>query len=100
MAQMLGVIQCRCCSGFPVETIQCLFVLGVFLRQELQRDIAAQASVLRLVDHTHPTAAELLCDFVVGNGLADHTRHLRLEVINALVWATAASIFNSRPFVP
>ncbi len=24
------------------------------------------------VDYTHPTAAELLCDFVVGDGLADH----------------------------
>ncbi len=23
-------------------------------------------------DHTHATAPELLCDFVVGNGLVDH----------------------------
>ncbi len=34
--------------------------------------IAAQAGVLGLPDHTHPTAAELLCDLVVGDGLAEH----------------------------
>ena len=28
--------------------------------------------VLGLVDHTHPTTTQLLCDFVVGDGLADH----------------------------
>jgi hypothetical protein len=68
----MRVVQCRCCSGFPLEPLQSLFVLGVFLRQELQSDIATQAGVLCLIDHTHPTAAELLCDFVVGDGLADH----------------------------
>ncbi len=47
-------------------------ILGKLLRQELQGHIAAQAGVLSLVDHTHPTTAELLQDFVVGNGLADH----------------------------
>ena len=30
------------------------------------------AGVLGLVDHTHPTAAKLFCDFVVADGLADH----------------------------
>ena len=34
--------------------------------------VAAQAGVLCLVDYTHPTAAQLLCDFVVGDSLADH----------------------------
>jgi len=46
--------------------------LGELLRQELQGHIAAQAGVLSLVDHTHPTTAQLLCDFVVRDGLADH----------------------------
>ena len=31
--------------------------------------IVTQTGVLRLVDHTHPTAAEFLCDFVVGDGI-------------------------------
>ncbi len=52
--------------------IQVLPVFGKLLRQELQGHIAAQACVFRLVDHTHPTATQLLCDFVVGDGLADH----------------------------
>ena len=41
-------------------------------RQELQDHIATQAGVLGLINHTHPTAAQFLCDFVVGDGLADH----------------------------
>ncbi len=28
--------------------------------------------VLSLIDHTHSSATELSCDFVVGHGLADH----------------------------
>ncbi len=43
------------------------------LRQELQGHIAAQSSVLSLVDHTHSTTTQLLCDLVVGDGLADHS---------------------------
>ncbi len=37
-----------------------------------QGHIATQSGVLRLVDHTHPSATQLLCDFVVGDGLVDH----------------------------
>ena len=45
---------------------------GDFVRQELQGDEAMEASVLGLVNHTHPAAAELLDDAVVRDGLADH----------------------------
>ena len=68
----VGMIECRCCSGLPLETIQCLFVLGELLRQKLQGHIAAQPGVLGLVDHAHPSATEFLQDLVVGNGWADH----------------------------
>ena len=30
------------------------------------------SSFLVVSDHTHPAATQLLCDFVVGDGLADH----------------------------
>ncbi len=53
----VGMIQCRGSSGLSLETLQCLAILGELLRQELQGHIAAQAGVLSLVDHTHPTAA-------------------------------------------
>ena len=42
--------------------------------QEVQGHIAAQAGVLSLGDHTHPTSTQLLCDLVVGDGLADHVK--------------------------
>ena len=58
--------------GFSLEPLQCLAILGKLLRQELQGHIATQAGVLSLVDHTHSTTAELLCDPVVGDGLIDH----------------------------
>ena len=34
--------------------------------------VAAQAGVLGLVDHTHPSATEFLQDLVVADGLTDH----------------------------
>jgi hypothetical protein len=42
------------------------------LRQELPGNEAAEFSVLGLVDHTHPAAAELLDNAVVRDGLPDH----------------------------
>jgi len=44
------------------------------IREKLQRDGSVQPGVLGLVDHTHPPAAELLDDPVVGDGLADHVQ--------------------------
>src|SRR5580658_4015811 len=52
-----------------VERQRILFCLG---RQELERDVAAQVDVLGLIDNTHPAAAQLRDDTVVGDGLADH----------------------------
>ena len=48
-------------------------------RQKLQCDGALEFGVLGLVDHTHPSFANLLGDAVMRNGLADHC----LESYNA-----------------
>jgi hypothetical protein len=40
--------------------------------QELDGDVAIELGVERLVDDAHPTLAQLLEYFVVGNGLTDH----------------------------
>ena len=40
-------------------------------RQELQRDVAAEAGVLRLVDDAHPAAPETADDGVVGDTFPD-----------------------------
>ena len=59
--------------GFASEPFQRLVVFRKFLRQELQRNEAAQLGVLGLIDHTHAAATELLNDAIVRDGLADHS---------------------------
>jgi len=68
----VGMVQCRRCSGFPLEPLQCLLVLGVFLRQKLQGHIATQAGVLSPVHHTHAPFTDLLQNLVMADGRADH----------------------------
>ena len=68
----IRVIQCRRGLGFSLEPSQCLGVFGYFIGQKLHRDEPMEGYVLGLVDDTHPTAAQLLYDAVVRDGLADH----------------------------
>jgi len=58
--------------GFPLEAAESLRVLGHILGQELEGNKAIQFDVFGLVDDAHATAAELLDNPVVRNGLADH----------------------------
>ena len=60
--------------GFTPKTSQRLRVARNTFRQEFEGNKAAQARVLRFVDHTHPATAELLDDTVVRDGLADHSK--------------------------
>jgi hypothetical protein len=66
------MVQCRRSLGFTLEASKSLCILGYIIRQELEGNQAAQLHVLSLVDHTHPTPAQLLDDAVVRDGLADH----------------------------
>ena len=59
------------CSRFTPKTFQCLAVLGKVFREEFERNKSVEARVLRLVDYTHATAAELFHYAVVRDGLAD-----------------------------
>ncbi len=68
----VGVVQCGRGLGFTLKAGQRLRVAGDFIGQEFQGDKSAQPGVLGLVHHTHPTAAQLLDDAVVRDGLADH----------------------------
>ena len=67
IVQMLG-----CWSEEAARASRCLRVAAQLLRQELQRDAAAELQILRLVDHAHAAASELRNDPVVRNRLADH----------------------------
>ena len=66
------MIERRRSLGLASEPLQRDRIAKELLGQELQRDGSVEASVLGLVDDTHPSAAELLEDSVVGDGLADH----------------------------
>ena len=64
------MIQGRGRPGLALEALQRLPVVGVLLRQDLQRHRAAEADVLGPVDDAHATAAQPLGDAIVGDGLA------------------------------
>jgi len=55
--------------GFPLETVEGLCVVGEYVGKELQRDVATELEVFRLVHHTHAPTADLAQDAVVGNRL-------------------------------
>ena len=55
----VGMVQRRGRLRLSLKTRECLRVPGNLLRQKLQRHEAVKPSVLRLVDHTHATAAKL-----------------------------------------
>ena len=76
----IGMIECRCRTSFSLKVLQCLAVPGELLGQKFQGNISTQASVLGPVNHTHPSGTDLLQDFVVRYGLADHVRGLSLPI--------------------
>jgi len=67
----IGVVQGRGRLGFALETAESLVISGNLFRQEFEGNKTMEPGVFRLVDHTHPAAAQLLNDAVVRNGLAD-----------------------------
>jgi hypothetical protein len=68
----VGVVERGSSTGLPPEAVKGLRVLGNIVRKEFQSDEAPKVGVLGFVDHTHPAAAELLDDAVVGDGFAYH----------------------------
>jgi hypothetical protein len=68
----MRVIQGGGRARFALEPLDRLRIGGELGRKELQRDAAAQANVLGLIDDTHSAAAEELDHAVMRNGLADH----------------------------
>ncbi len=68
----VGMIQLRGDARLTQEALQRLVIVEQVVRDELQRDAAAKASVFRLVYHPHSTATQLAQNVIVGNGLADH----------------------------
>jgi hypothetical protein len=72
MVQILGWFGAEAGPRLAAKTFQRLRVVGQVLGQELQRDWPTEFSVLSLVHHTHPAAAEPFDDPVMGDGFANH----------------------------
>ena len=70
----VGMIECRCGSGFPTKTIQSLRVFCNLVGQEFHCDKAAEVFVFSLIDNSHPATAEPLDNAVMRDGLPDHIR--------------------------
>ena len=66
------MIQRRGSARFLFEAAQPLRIGRGVLGENLDCDRSAQARVASLVDHTHPTLAQLLQNAEVAEGRADH----------------------------
>jgi hypothetical protein len=67
----VGVVESGCSASLTTKSFESLRVLSYILRQEFQGDKATEFGILGLVDHTHPTTAQLLKHAVMRDGLAD-----------------------------
>ena len=68
----VGMVESGCSPRFSLKAGQSLRIAAEFRRQELKSDVALQAHIHRLVDNTHPAAAEFFDDLVVRDVLANH----------------------------
>jgi hypothetical protein len=55
--------------GFPLKTAEGLRIVCEFVGKELQSDMATKLEVFGFVHHSHPAAADLAEDAVVGDRL-------------------------------
>src|SRR5205814_8144661 len=67
----VGMIERRRGARFAAEALEHLRIAGEIVGQELQRDKAAEAAVLGLVDQTHTASAQFVHEAV----MRDHLVH-------------------------
>ena len=67
------VIQRRSGFGFPLKTVEGLWVGGKFFGQKLQCYMTAELQVFRLIDHAHAPTPDFLQYAVMRNGLSRGT---------------------------
>ena len=75
----VGMVEGGSSPGFAAEALQRLGILRQVFGEKLQSNVAAQAEVLGLIDHTHPATAQLREDFVMGNCASNHSGPLYRE---------------------
>ncbi len=72
----VGVVQSRGSAGLAAEPVEHRKLAGDLIRQEFERDEAAQAAVLGLVHYAHSPTAKFFDHSIMGDGFADHTQAL------------------------
>ena len=70
----VGMVERRGDAGLALKPIQRFRIAREIGRQELQRDLAAQAHVFGTIDHAHAAGAEPLENLVVANNGPNHGR--------------------------
>src|SRR5262245_36553585 len=86
--------------SLTLKTIDGLAIPGKFGREELQRHHAAQPGVLRLIHHTHATAAQLRKNSKMRDGLTDHNGKKNLLLAGHVRLARLASQTNRLQILP
>ena len=77
----VGMVERREGTRLALEALESLRVGGHVGRQHLQCYIPVERGVPCAVVRVHPSLAELVEDFVVRDGLADHDRATRSSVL-------------------
>src|SRR5262249_33100260 len=80
------MIECGSCARFTLEALQCIGIVCKFLRQEFQRDAAAEASVFGAIHDAHSAAAKQLQNSIMRNSLPDH---VTLNFNTSCVWCSS-----------
>jgi hypothetical protein len=65
------MIQCRSRTSFSAETFESLGIVRQIVREKFQSDKASKLSIFSLVNDAHASAAELVQNAVMGNGLSE-----------------------------
>src|SRR5882724_3951993 len=66
------MVQSRGRAGFTPEPFQGLRVVREFVGKKFQGDEAPELGVFSLINHAHPTAAQLVHNTIVRDSLPDH----------------------------
>jgi hypothetical protein len=66
------MIQRRSRPRFQQKSIQSILIARKLWRQKLQRHLAPEVKVLRLIHYPHPATAQLAGNAVMRDGLSNH----------------------------
>lgn len=92
----IRMIERRSGAGFAAEAFEGLRIVGNIFGKKLDGDEAAELEVFGFVDDAHPTAAKLVDDAIMGEGLTDkrrrfgHRRDILAKTVASGEWLAAS----------